>query len=371
MTRWVILAVAASTALSGSEPQPRKAAPAPLKINTPPAYLSAAAELAGGRLLVSDARTPAVHVIDPATGDVRTIGSVGAGPDQYVRPGGLYGGADGTLLLLDRAQLRVSVISPAGAFTRHYSIAITGTQSASDADVDLQRIDSRGFSYFTERAFGPRATGTSRPSFPLVRFDPAAQQRQTVAGLTQPETMTVDRGNGLTVSRTVIGSPSDGFGVTPDGRVAVVRGEPYRVDWIETDGRVTRGPAVVHDPVPMTDADRAAYRATSEKGPSVGTSASGGAGGGLSGLEPRFAETKAPFRPEDVIVSPDGRVWVLRSRAATTTAVTYDVFDGRGQRIDRLEFPDRSLIIGFGKGAVYVRESGADGRVTLKKYLVR
>ena len=358
---------------SAAEPAPRRPVMVSIRMATPPAHVSSAFELPGGRIVVSDVKTPAVLVIDPVSGAVTKLGSVGAGPDQYVKPGGLYGGTNGAALLLDRAQLQVIEISPAGIFGRTYSIAVKGVTGGSDADIDLQRLDNRGFSYFFERTFG--APGTSRPAWPLLRFDPIKQRKEKIADLIQGETTTIVDGN-MSRSQGVIGSPADGFGVAPDGRVAIVRGEPYRVEWIGIDGKTTRGPDIAYDPVPMTDADRAAFKApaggasVSASGGSGGAGGSG-SGGSLSGMERKFAATKAPFAPEDIVVSPSAQVWVMRSRAATATDVTYDVFDGRGQRLDRLAFPDRSRVVGFGPGAVYIRETGANGGVTLKKYKVR
>jgi hypothetical protein len=46
----------------------------------------------------------------------------------------------------------------------------------------------------------------------------------------------------------------------------------------------------------------------------------------------------------------------------------YDVFDGRGVRIDRVELPARSRVVGFGRGAVYVSERDADDLPHLRKY---
>ena len=371
IARALFLALIVVAALGpAAEPAARKPVLVPIKMAPPPAHVSSVFELPGGRIVVSDVKTPAVLLIDPVSGAVKTLGSVGAGPDQYVKPGGLYAAADGGALLLDRAQLLVTAISPAGALGATYSIEVKGVTGGADADTDLQRIDNRGFSYFVERTFG--GPGTSRPAWPVVRFDPRRQQKEKIADLIQGETTTIVEGN-MTRSQGVIGSPADGFGVAPDGRVAIVRGQPYRVEWVGVDGKITRGPDIAYDPVPMTDADRAAHKTPAGGGgaSAVSTGGSGNAGGSLSGIERKFAATKAPFSPADIVVSPDAHVWVMRSRAATATDVTYDVFDARGQRIDRLVFPDGSRVVGFGAGAVYIRQTDAGGSVTLKKYKVR
>jgi hypothetical protein len=364
----VLLTLAAMPIAAASEPPPRRAVAEPLGLDPAVAHVSAARELPDRRVLLTDARTPAVWILDPVAGRATRIGSPGAGPDQYVQPGGLYGGLDDTTLLLDRAQMRVMAVSADGRFGRTYSIAIKGTQFSSDADHDQHRIDARGFSYFADRTGPLTAPGRGGTrSLRLVRFDPVTQQRQPVAELRLPAAIARDMGNGLTVSRAIVGAPGDGWGVVPDGRVAVVRGEPYRVEWVGADGRVTSGPAIAHDVIPMTDADRQAYLARLAAGPSVGA---GSAGGGLApGIEPTFAPTKAPFAADEVVVSPDAQVWVSRTRPFGETTVIYDVFDRRGQRIDRLEFPAGSRVVGFGPLSVYVREDSPERKtVTLKKY---
>ena len=367
MTRLSIGLLATVAALQTAEPAPRKATPMPLQIAIPLAHVSAAHELADGRILISDAKNTSVSVLDPKTGALTRVGSAGVGPDQYVQPGGFYRGQTGTTLLLDRAQQRVMRISPKAEFTGTYSIARKGEQSSSSADHDLQRLDARGFAYFTDRAAVLDRAGMGTPApLQLVRFEPNAQRRDIVAELRRPETKTIQTSPNSTISRSVTGSPADGWGVAPDGRVAVVRGQPYRVDWISPTGAITRGPDIAVDPIPMTQADRDAFIAASAaRGGGASVGLAGGAPGG-GGIEPMFAATKAPFSPDDVIVSPDAQVWVPRSRPFGATTVVVDVFDARGQRIDRVELPEKSRIVGFGSGALYVWNG-----TTLLKYARR
>ena len=81
-----------------------------------------------------------------------------------------------------------------------------------------------------------------------------------------------------------------------------------------------------------------------------------------------FATHKAAFDLYAVIVAPDARVWVERTRPFGATNVLYDIFDERGVRVDRVELPARNRVIGFGPSSVYTNERDADGRATLKKY---
>jgi hypothetical protein len=210
--------------------------------------------------------------------------------------------------------MRVLVITPTGTFGEPYSIEVKGVRTSSSGDRDIQMLDARGFSYFSDR-FGQVLGGRGpSPTMPLVRFDPSSQTRESVADLDLPETKRIDRGDGMVLTRGVYGSPADGWGVAPDGRIAIVRGEPYRVDWVAADGRLTRGPEIAYTPIPMTEADRRAYLARVPGGGTAGVRSGGSGDGGINtGIEPSFADTRAPFTTEDVFVSPDTEVWVQRA----------------------------------------------------------
>ena len=362
----VCLALAAPLA----EPVPRKPTSAALKLTTPLTHVSAAHELRDGRVVLTNAKSPSVLVLDPRTGATTPLGSAGAGPDQYARPGGLYAGPNGSTLLLDRGLTRLMTISTTGTLHGTRSIAQRGTSSSSDADVDLQRVDARGFAYFANRhALGESVAG--QPQYAaLVRFDPEAQKQESIAQLRQPDRKTFAGGDGMVFSRSVVGSPEDGWGVASDGRIAIVRADPYRVEWLAPDGKVTSGPVITHDPLPMTDADRQAFKA-STRGPGVLVGSAGDKGSPLGALPIEFAAMKPPFKAEDVIVSPDARVWVLRTRPLDAREVIYDLFDGTGRRVDRFELPAGSRIVGFGPSSIYVRHIDEPDRCELRKYLVR
>jgi hypothetical protein len=201
----------------------------------------------------------------------------------------------------------------------------------------------------------------------LVRFDAATQTREVVTTLRIPEAQAIPVGDNTVITRQVIGSPADGFGVAPDGRVAVVRAAPYRVEWYTVGGAVTPGPTIDYTPVVMTEADRDAARQLAGQ-VSVGMM---GDAQTSSSSRIRFADVKPPFAPDDVRVSPDGRVWVMRSRVHGSATVVYDVFDGVGARVDRVALPDGSRVIGFGRAAVFVRQDSAEGSPALRKYEVK
>lgn len=374
MTRLLALALAYAS-LSAAEPAPRALSAAPIKMASPLAHISAAQELASGKILISDARTPLVALLDPATGALTAVGAAGAGADHYAQPGGFYGGPNGNTLLLDRSEPRALVIGPDARIMSSYSVAQRGVSGSSDADIDRVHLDARGFVYLVDRNAAMIArmrsgnSGTDR-SADIVRLDPVQQSKVIVATLLQQSEIVTSSGNGMTFSQMIAGSPADGWGVMPDGRVAIVRATPYRVDWVSPDGKISKGPAIDYTPIPLTDQDKQAITRAAGKAPSVGV---GGADGGTpttsADMERKFAATKPPFAPDDVVVSPAGRVWVMRSQPFGANSSLYDVFDTNGARIDRVQFPVNSRVIGFGPGSVFVRE-GLETNAPLKKYKV-
>ena len=352
--------------VSGAEEPPARLLKAqPIRVGAGLAHVSAVREIGTGRLLLSNAKGPSVLLVDIATGTVTQVGAAGGGADRYASPGGLYAGPNATTLLLDRGQMRVFTISATGELLGSRSIARRGVTESSDVDADRQRIDANGLAYFVDR-HAPGAMLGAKAST-LVRFDADTQKSEPVATLRNPEVRTIPAGDGLTLGRQVVGSPADGWGVAPDGRVAIVRADPYRVEWHAPEGQVTSGPVVEYTPLAMTEADKKRF-ASNRGGGRVSIGQTGSTGADLSKLELLFASTKPAFDPEGVLVSPDSRVWVLRTAPAEATSVTYDVFDTAGRRVDRIALADGDRIVGFGPSAVYARHVDTAGRSELRRY---
>ena len=372
-TRFLLIAMTVLPMMA-ADPAPRKPTGQLIKVGTPLPYISGVTELPDGRLLVSDHKTPRLSLLTRGTGEVRVLGSAGSDSGQYVRPGGFYGTPGQSLWLLDRGLTRVSAVSASGELSGSKSILPRGSSGSADTDYDLQKLDERGRAYYFDRESrsNSAASANSAPLVDLVRFDPATQQSRVVAKIQQRITQTMSGGDGMTYSRQVIGSPADGWGVAADGRVAVVRAKPYRVDWYSPAGVETRGPVFQADTIPMTDADKQAFIAAypGRGGASVGVASTTGSASPVS-ASMLFADTKAPFDHDYVMVSPAGRVFVPRTKPAGHTDVIYDIFDGRGDRVDRITLPPTSRIVGFSRASIYVREGSATGGFQLKKYEVK
>jgi hypothetical protein len=171
-------------------------------------------------------------------------------------------------------------------------------------------------------------------------------------------------------------APADAWAVAENGRVARVLPEPYRVIWYDAARRATPGPVVAYQPMRVTEADKAEFRESLRASPPTMVMFTQGAGGNRTSTnaapqmpEPAFAETKPPFFGSgSIVATPDGEVWVLRTRAAGDKIPVYDVFDNSGRLVRKVSLAARSRVVGFGKTSVYVARMDEDDLEYLQRY---
>jgi len=149
--------------------------------------------------------------------------------------------------------------------------------------------------------------------------------------------------------------------VLPNGAAWLARGHENRVDWRDPSGNWTRGKSHEYVKSAVTQADRDRVLAqVREQGKQFGMP---------QDLEIRypFADTKPPF--DFALGRPSGEVWLQRPRAQEDAALTYDVFNRRGEWQRSVEFPKGASLAGFGaKGAVYGSIKEADGKRTVGRF---
>jgi len=200
----------------------------------------------------------------------------------------------------------------------------------------------------------------------------------------------------------------DTWTMTADGRLAIVRGRDYHVDWLEADGRWTSSPKMPFDWQRVSDARKEmlidstvkAWQASFDD--VAGATGSGGGGGagrgaGRGGGPPASGSAAAtpparrtnraptlairpslqelpdylpPFELGAVRADADGNLWIR-----TTTIVggqpVYDIVNGRGELFDRVQLPSFRTIAGFAPGLVYMAVKDSAGIVHLERARIR
>jgi hypothetical protein len=250
------------------------------------------------------------------------------------------------------------------------------------------------------------------PEFPdsavLVRIDLATRKLDTVGFLKIPkQNVSMGQDANGRMSVTIIMNPmpiTDDWAVLSDGTVVLVRGRDYRVDFVQADGGVKSSPKVPFAWRHLDDSTKAAFidsaKVAMEKlrseamarmqaggtplvmGPPDGGGAAGGmvvvtmgaeraAGGGAPRpAAPSGGATQNITLPPIQFVPPsdlpdyappftagsargdlDGNLWVRTSNVVNGGSV-YDVINGKGELIDRVQVPAGRVIAGFGKGGV-------------------
>ncbi len=294
-------------------------------------------ELRDGRVLVLDAADKTVHLVDLDRGTGTPVGRQGGGPGEYRRPFRLLPLGGDSTLLVDPGLQRSIVIGPGGSAGDVLLNAGELVSAPAGARTPLA-ADLSGRLYFLGSGLAPGPAGAAAPklldSVPLIRLDRRSGRVDTLATLkvARPD-VRIDREGAKITSvniRKIPFTPHDDWTVSSDGRLVVVRTDPYRLDQrVAAATGLTRGPRIAYAPIALVDADR-------------------------SGVTDPLPKYKPPFEGTSTWIAPDGRVWVRRSTAAADSTARYDVFDPSGRVIARVALPPHTRLAGFGRTTIYL-----------------
>jgi hypothetical protein len=146
-----------------------------------------------------------------------------------------------------------------------------------------------------------------------------------------------------------------------DGWLAIVRLQPYRVDWRNPQGRWTYGPPLPLEKIEIEDREKRSHRAY--------LAATGGADVPTDAVWPGLAP---PFHSDQryrVLASgPRGLLLIKRVPTADHFFSIYDVVDRRGALIARLVLEVNQRILSVGTRGVYVVSTDEFGLERVHRY---
>lgn len=383
-----LLAVAMGAAPPGEGMAQERALGAPLAVVPEPfSLVNTVRELADGRVLVADPLGGVLVRLDPSLQRAERLGREGGGPEEYRQPDAVWPLPGDSTLLVDLGNARLTVVGPDGRFGRTRPIALGEPGPGGPPAMALPRgVDAGGRIYFE----GPRmAMGGPPPdSVEILRAGPVGASTEGLVRVKLPGVQTQTAGGAGNASFRVTPiplSPVDAWGIAPNGAVAVARSNPYRLEWVQPDGRRLSGPPVSYRPVRIRQAEQEEWELERERsGGGIGVamtmengrmSVSFGRGGALRGAGAQrpdlstlpWPEEKPPFVGGAVWVDGTGRAWVRRSLPAGEPAL-YDVFDGGGRLEAQVRFPEGRRLVGFGNGTLYAVHVDAMDLQTLERY---
>ncbi len=341
-------------------------------------------ELPDGRVVVIDTREKSVQVVDFTKGRLHKLGRVGGGPGEFGLPSSLHALPGDTSAIFDPLNSRFLLITPKGEvgdIMRTSASAAAGKRGG-PVTVTISQpryVDARGRFYRLGDDIQMIDGAPAIPdSLPILRLDRLTYTTDTLGYVRQPKTaLTSSEGQGdMQVSMGVANPFAAGeeWFVTPDGRVGILRTQPYRMDWI-APSKVS-GPAIPTPRLKLSEAHKQQWRASrSATTLVVMNSGTGGQGPreavGVRMPEPTdWPEYLPPFlrSGQSIFVAPDGRVWVARTREAKDNTPSYDVFDASGKVALRVALAPRTRVIGFGRGVVYTLRSDEDDLQYLQRH---
>ena len=333
--------------------------PADATLGEPFTSIHSVRELADGRVLISDnGAENRLVVADLRSGRIRPIGRLGSGPGEFHQAGALTALSADTTLFLDATRARrwlvlvgdsiVATLPPDWPPLRGTRGDIHGTDVSGRMlarhDVGRQQLSNN--------------VNRRRLAAVLVtRRDGALDTVLQLRGADEQVTQTGTRERPMWIVTQLMGSENEQALLFPDGWIAVVRVEPYRVEWRKPDGSIVRGPELPWEAPRSNATERRAYAERHGKrfGPDSPIP------------EMPWADRLAPIRPGSR-ATPEGNILIARSLWSQVTDTRYDLVDRTGRLIGRVVMPDSERIIGFGRASVYVSVTDGDGFQHLRRH---
>jgi len=336
------------------------------RIETEFSDLYGIAELPDGRAIVADRTDREFALVDFSTGIRARIGRNGMGPSEYMSAFGVVQWRADTLLGYDVTGRRLVKFSPGGALVGTVPGPVPGVNGGT---APPHGVDALGRLYWDtpriDRTDMKRMTTSS-----ILRWMPGTDDTE-LAGEIRDHADFEHRFRYRPWPRT------DAWIVAPDGRIAVLSSEGYRLRWYRDGRLVDSGPPVPHDVVRAGAPEREAFREGKALEPTSGVSMGGGGSSrGLVGIERAraawpdslFPSVMPPFPANGMFLSPDGSLWVRRTRPARQAFEVVDVLDARGRLRATVRLPDRGRLFGVGSRGLYVVRVDDDGLQMLERY---
>ncbi|MBM4192841.1 MAG: hypothetical protein FJ202_00475 [Gemmatimonadetes bacterium] len=272
------LAQGAAPATSSALPAIRTLSSATAKSAELLGAVSQARALPNGRVLVNDNFGRRVLMFEPGLGSFKVIAdTTPATANAYSsRAAGLIAYKGDSTLFVDPQSLSMLVIDPTGNVTRVMSvprpnevISLIGGPNGTPGFDAQGRLVYRGMPQFRMAAPTPGANGPQfqMPQLPeslaVVRVALDTRKVDTVGHVKIPrQNINVNRGTDGRMSVTTRLNPlqvEDDWAVASDGRVALVRGQDFRVDYVDGEGKVAASHKIPHDWIRLTDSAKVAF----------------------------------------------------------------------------------------------------------------
>lgn len=336
-------------------------------------------ELPDGSALVLDYLDRSLHRVEFEQGTRRPISRIGRGPGEYESPRTLLPWHGDSVLLVDDAILNKLI-----GFTP--DATADGTLRTGHEETNDRFYASRTASDTMGNVYAWIALRTSDRRG--IRLDSAAIERTSLSSHRRDTIMVLDREEwapGLpteadrdpTAARP-FGSRSHPFGVAdqyvvfPNGNVAVVHPNPYRVTTRAFGGSLTLGPVLVTAPIPVTEELKKRWRQRASRLQRILRYGASAFPQVLNEVVPaaepeEWPSHLPPFQDRAVFASPDGLIFVERSGTEDSGKLV-DVISMEGTRVRQLSLPAETRLLAVSWRYLYLIRTDADDLEFLQRW---
>jgi len=346
------------------------------EIEDPFSLISGVTEIKPNQVLAVDGTEGTVALVDFAKGSKTSVGRQGSGPGEYRAPAGLFRVRGDTIWLLDAMLQRITAFNPdlTPGTTFPLLMLDQSTMTVLTAPFTSDRT-GRLYSSAMKIQAGMGGGGndmqmTLPDSVGLVRFDPRQAARTELTKVRFPVSGKPEisrAGNSMKYTMAYPGLiAADAWAVFPDGRIAIVRGATYTIEFIAPDGTKSTAGRIAYQPIKLTAADQKAEmdeakRQMAEQGKVAQKMMPAGFSLEMELLPPASWPANYPaVAPLGAIAGPDGRLWVRRSIPFRTGREQWDVIDTNGKLVTSWRLPAKTTIVAVGQGVVYTVRTDED-----------
>jgi hypothetical protein len=366
---------------------PTKAIGTPIvELEEPFSGAADARELRDGRLIVLDLKDNLLSFVSADLSSVKAISREGSGPTEYRRVTQLLPRRGDSTLAYDVMNARFLVIDAQGAAVSTISLReASGGMPIGPLAVKGYDGNGRLFYQGMKVSMGPNGPALSDTSA-VLRLDPARKAVDTLTSVrigspAMKMSGDVQKGTGA-VRMTVPAYPIvDEWGLLPDGRIIVARGDTYTLEFIAAPGAVASQVKVPYEPVKVTNQDKVKMREVRAEMQKEVTKAMAGASsmipaGASRAKMPSMAvdeptewpAVKPAFGQQALKVAPDGEIWISRLREAAFEGQSWDVFTKAGVLRMRVELPAKAKLVAVGARHLYAVRTDSDDLQYLGRY---
>jgi hypothetical protein len=368
VTTAVILGLCMAPSLARAQEQSFALAAPTASFAHPFTKVAGLAELPDGRSIVADSRERLIHLVDRTGTKVTSLGTQGEGPLEFRSPFGVNRWPGDTIAIYDAGNRRYLKVSPEGRIFAELPIPVAFIMRGGFAPP--RGIDAAGRIYWLGDVVDMQPVIKRRVSQNLRRWAPPAERLDTVAAA-------ADHASEMHAHKFHPFAQRDAVVIAPDGRVGVLSARDYRLRWFRDGKLAAEGPVLAHEPVPVSAADRKAYR--EERAANVGRSSMSGPAGTAPSAAARrtiedaypdalFPLVKPPFIENGATISPAGDVWVTRSGSPAERRARIDVLAPDGTRKGHLLLPEARRLVSLERGGVYLARTDEDGFEWIERY---